>query len=595
MPPVYSLCPRAISLRDDSPDAKELSDFVSNTLDALESKFQFSFPFVSKVANAAFRPADIDASSQTFENLAVEYTNLQQLTPGHFLVIAYRLHKDNIPHTLLFLPAYFDRTRPASAQLLCVENGPSGNPPDTVDFFRRYYENIAKFSRATHVATEQSAPPDLRARARVWLCEAFYGGLHYLQGALDAGLDRLWVHDFGNIPRHLLSLEEQNSMSYFPVLEPLLSLYFAGSPDDVLARLPAFRRATASMMDCARYALLRVLVRDSVLLHAVKHVYKMLFRAAFEMNDPRREAAFTDMIPPSLRLTRVPIHQVDHADFILANFKARFPRSAEPGWVWRMPWMQASTLVKSRNVLLIKGHAYVTYMDAYTAFFHDAISSAVERASWIDYEQNFQPVIDAHCKLRGKPPTVAIPHPKDIEAFKMRLINYEQAKYRANAMAKEYWEGLPVNPVTGYGYGHYLIDNTALDWWNSPLRADIFRSIEADRLSRSVSGLAASRFAPQHLQKIFAVAVEHFCTKIDPGGKWKVRADSQKRGVVVLDRGAASVCKLCSERASKAHFHEVDNTAFLCLSRDGSAVEWGCWRIGHTQHRLVLHTAAVKQ
>lgn len=592
---MYSLCPRAISLRDDSPEAKELSGFVSKILDALEAKFQFSFPFVSKVANAAFRPADIDASAQAFKNLAADYTNLQQLNPGHFLVIAYRLLKDNCPHTMLFLPAYFDHNRPVSAQLLCVENGPLGNSPETVGFFRRYYENIANFRRATHIATEQSAPPNLRARARVWLCEAFYGGLHYLQGALEAGLDRLWIHDFGGVPRYMLSFEQQHSMSYFPVLKPLLSLYFASSPDDVLVSLPKFRRANAAILDCARYALLRVLVRDSVLLRVVKHVYKMLFRAAFEMNDPRREAVFADMIPSSLRLTRVPIRQVDHSDFILANFKARFPRATEPGWVWCMPWMQASTLVKSRNVLLIKGYAYVTYMDAYTAFFHDAIGSAVERAALVDYEQNFQPVVDAHCKYRKKPPTVVIPHPKDIEAFKMRLISYEKAKNHARSIAEEYWKGLPLNPVTEYGYGHYLIDNTARDWFHSPLRADISRSIESDRLSRSMSGLAASRFAPERLRRIFAAAVEHFCTKVDPVGKWKVRLDSQKRGVVVLDRGAASVCALCSERAQKTHVHEVDNTAFLCLRRDGSAVEWGCWRGGHAQRRLVLPTTAVKQ
>lgn len=585
MPSVYSLCPRVISLRSDSSESKDLSNFVSTTLDALEHRFLFSFPFISTVAEAAFRPDNLDASSQAFENLAVEYSNLQQLVPGHFLIVAYRLRKDGRPYTVLFAPAYFDRTRPVSSQLLFVEEGPGGNRPETVAFFRRYYKHIAQFGRVTHVKRKNSEASDPQKRARVWLREAFYGGLHYLQGSLGAGLERLWVHDFGAIPRHLLSLHQQESMSYFRVLKPLLELYFVETPGEVLAKLPSFAKIDMRVLDCARYAMLRVLVRDNVLLRAVKHVYKSLLRAAFEMADPRREEVFADMLPPSLNLTRLPLAAVENHQFILANFKARYPRCAEPAFVWRMPWVQASTLVRSRNVLLVRGYAYVTYMDAYTAFFHDAVSSAVERVAWVDHEQNFQPVVAAHCKKRGKPPTEAIPHPKDIEAFKLRLITYEQAKKQTKVMAEEYWSGLPLNPVTEYGYGHYLIDNTARDWYCSPLRADIYRSIEAEKLSRSVSGFAASKFDPARLQEIFNEAVERFCTKVDPAGEWKVRLDSRKLGVVVLDRGAPSVCAICSSKMQREHVHEIDNTAFVALSRDGTSVEWGCWRVGHASRR----------
>jgi len=573
-----------ILLRGDTPENKQLSQFVSRVLNSLEADFDFSFPFISKIANVAFRPDELAADSPTLDALACEYSNLQGLHPGHFKVIVFRpAHTPS--RAWLFLPSFYRRKWTPQRQLLALHAGPDGNHPKAVALFRRYFENLAQFERSAHIGAND---PDLPALAGEWLAETFYGGLGFLESAFNTSMNRLWLHNPG-VADDLLNRSALSAhASYWPLLRPLLALYFARTPEELLSRLPGLPESQRATLGSARHALLRVAVRDRTLLRTVQHVYKMLFRAAFAMNDPGRESLFASLLPHNTSPARRPVREIKHADYILESFKSRYPRAAPPAYVWCVPWMQASTLVRSRHVLLIRGIAHITYMDAYTAFFHDAIGVAVERAAPVDYATNFKPVVDAHCRRRGRPPTAAIPHPRDIQQYKDRMITYDQAKKRAALIAQEYWEGLPLNPVTDYGYGHYLIDNTARDWYHSALRADIARAIEQDKLARSVSGLAASRFSSEQLRQIFASAFARFCAQVDPAGKWKVRPDAQKRGVLVLDRGAPSRCVLCSERLQREHVHEVDNTAFLTLNRAGTAVEWGCWRVGHAQRRLVM-------
>lgn len=582
---MYSLCPRIISLQSDAPETRKLSECVAKIIETLETQFNFKFPFVSLVKEASFKPFKLDKYTEIFENLAVEYSNLQNSNPGHFLVIAFRLTKDGQPHTVLFLPHRYRHFRSISQQLLHVEGGPAGNSEKTIALFRKYYDAMVEFSRVTRL--EPSSRADLRDHARFWLREAFYGSLQYVQNAFCSGLNRMWEHEFEAIPRSPFFLDEHRNISYFPMLHPLLELFFAKTPDDMLARVSKIGKKSSSLFDCARYAMMRVAVRDEVLRAIILRVYMMLFMASFEMNDPNREQLFASIIPSTMKVDSISISELDemHRDFILSHFEKRYKRAVKPTRVWRVPWTQASTLVKSRSVILIKGWAYISYMDAYTAFFYDAFKSAVEQIQFTDYNRFVKPMVEEHVKKRGISPLRAIPFPKDIKEYQARCITFAQAENRVKLMYNEYWDGFPTNYVTQVTYGFWLIDNTAKQWYESDLRANISRILKAESLSRTISGVAAGKFSSEKLQKIFENAFTYFCSHIDPVGKWKVRADNQKPGVIVLDRGAPSVCKICSTKLQKQHIHEMDNTAFLALSKDGEYVEWGCWRVGPL-HRI---------